>query len=135
MVTADHGEMLGDHGLQQKLGYWEESYAIPCIVRDPSRPDAHGTVVERFTENVDVMPTICDAIGLPVPAQCDGYPLTPFLAGEQPPWWRTSAHWEFDWRGDLHPRRCPVEWPWDRTLERQHLATLRTETPRLRPVR
>ena len=44
VVTADHGEMLGDHGLQQKLGYWEESYAIPCIVRDPSRPDdaRHG---------------------------------------------------------------------------------------------
>ena len=101
IVTADHGEMLGDHGLREKVGYWEQSYAIPCIVRDPSHPANHGTVVERFTENVDVMPTICEAIGVPVPAQCDGYPLTPFLAGERPPWWRSAAHWEFDWRGYL----------------------------------
>ena len=38
VVTSDHGEMLGDHGLKEKLGYWEQSYAIPCIVRDPRRP-------------------------------------------------------------------------------------------------
>ena len=127
VVTADHAEMLGDHGLRDKLGYWEQSYFIPCIVRDPSRRDMHGTVVDRFTENVDVMPTICEAIGVPVPSQCDGYPLTPFLSGERPPWWRTAAHWEFDWRGYVL-RHVPVDWPWDRTLERQHLATLRTET-------
>jgi arylsulfatase A-like enzyme len=127
LVTADHAEMLGDHGLRQKLGYWEQSYFIPCIVRDPSRAAAHGTVVDRFTENVDVMPTICDAIGVPVPSQCDGFPLTPFLAGETPRRWRTAAHWEFDWRGYLL-RQVPVEWPWDRALERAHLATLRTDS-------
>jgi arylsulfatase A-like enzyme len=127
LVTADHAEMLGDHGLRQKLGYWEQSYFIPCIVRDPSRAAAHGTVVDRFTENVDVMPTICDAIGVPVPSQCDGFPLTPFLAGETPRRWRTAAHWEFDWRGYLL-RQVTVEWPWDRALERAHLATLRTDS-------
>jgi arylsulfatase A-like enzyme len=127
VVTADHGEMLGDHGMMQKLGYWEPSYAIPCIVRDPAQPNGHGTVVERFTENVDVMPTVCEAIGVPVPAQCDGYPLTAYLRGEQPPWWRDAAHWEFDWRGYLI-QHVGHHWPWDRTLERQHLATLRDNT-------
>ncbi len=127
VVTSDHGEMLGDHGLKEKVGYWEQSYAIPCIVRDPRLPDAHGRAVGRFTENVDLMPTICDAIGVPVPAQCDGYPLTPFLRGEHPAWWRDAAHWEYDWRGYLI-RAVPGEWPWQRTLERQHLATLRTGT-------
>lgn len=73
------------------------------------------------------MPTICDAIGVPVPSQCDGYPLTPFLRGERPPTWRSSAHWEFDWR-DQVIRIVPSEWPWHRTLERQQLATLRTDT-------
>jgi arylsulfatase A-like enzyme len=127
VVTADHGEMLGDHGLIQKVGYWEQSYAIVCIVRDPTNPATHGTTVERFTENVDLMPTICDAIGVPVPVQCDGYPLTPFLRGEPPAWWRAAAHWEFDWRGYL-VGLVGDRWPWDRTLERQHLATLRTDT-------
>ncbi len=127
VVTSDHGEMLGDHGLKQKLGYWEESYAIPCIVRHPQLPAAHGTVIERFTENVDVMPTICEALSVPVPAQCDGYPLTSFLRGEQPPWWRSETHWEYDWRDRVIPY-VGHDWPWERTLERQHLAVHRTET-------
>jgi arylsulfatase A-like enzyme len=125
VVTADHGEMLGDHGLLQKVGYWESSYAILCIVRDPRHPGAFGSVVDEFTENVDVMPTICEAIGEPVPAQCDGYPLSPFLAGSPPARWRKAAHWEFDWRG-YFVGSVSHEWPWDRALERQHLAVLRT---------
>ena len=127
VITSDHGEMLGDHGLMGKLGYWEQSYAIPCIVRDPRHAGAHGTTVTAFTENVDLMPTICDAIGVEVPAQCDGYPLTPFLEGDRPRWWRSAAHWEFDWRGELI-RAVASQWPWDRTLERQNLAVLRTES-------
>lgn len=127
LVTADHGEQLGDHGLIQKGGFFEASYHVLGIVRDPRRPEGHGRVVERFTENVDVLPTLCEAMGLPVPAQCDGLPLTPFLEGAEPPWWREAAHWEFDWRGAVIPRG-PHAWPWDRRLERQNLAVLRSET-------
>jgi arylsulfatase A-like enzyme len=125
VMTSDHGEMLGDHGFKEKLGYWEQSYAIPCIVRDPRHPEAHGTVVTEFTENVDLMPTICDAIDVPVPSQCDGFPLTPFLRGDSPRQWRHAAHWEYDWRGLLIDV-VPHDWPWDRTLERQHVAVHRT---------
>jgi arylsulfatase A-like enzyme len=129
VVTADHGEMLGDHGLKEKLGYWEESYAIPCIVRIPSRVPGRveGVVVDQFTEAVDVMPTIAELLGQPVPAQCDGYPLTGFLTGEQPPRWRTSTHWEYDWRS-LMITAVAHRWPWDRALEEQHLTVTRTAT-------
>ncbi len=127
IVSSDHGEMLGDHGLKQKLGYWEESYAIPCIVRHPGHPSTHSSVVDQFTENVDVMPTICDALSVPVPAQCDGYPLTPFLRGDRPRWWRSATHWEYDWRAQVLPF-VAHEWPWERMLERQHLAVHRTDT-------
>jgi arylsulfatase A-like enzyme len=127
VVTADHGEQLGDHGLIQKLGWFEQSHHILGLVRDPRHPEAHGAVVDRFTENVDVLPTLCEAMGTEVPAQADGLPLTPLLAGEDPRWWRDAAHWEFDWRGELIGDD-PAAWPWDRRLERQHLATLRTET-------
>ncbi|HSL58874.1 MAG TPA: sulfatase-like hydrolase/transferase [Acidimicrobiales bacterium] len=125
VVTADHGEQAGDQGLKEKLGFFEASYHVLGIVRDPRNPETHGTVVDAFTENVDVVPTIAEAVGVEVPLQCDGLPLTPFLRGESPRAWRTAAHWEYDWRfvfigQGTHP------WPWDRRLERQNLATLRT---------
>ncbi len=127
IVTADHAEQLGDHGLLQKGGFFEQSYHILGLVRDPRPGAARGAVVERFTENVDVFPTLCEAMGIPVPAQCDGAPLTPFLRGEAPPWWREAAHWEWDWRDSLIPTG-PHDWPWDRRLERQNLAVTRGET-------
>jgi hypothetical protein len=66
-------------------------------------------------------------MGIDVPTQCDGVPLTPLLHGEEPPWWRDAAHWEFDWR-DTMMGAGPHQWPWDRRLERQHLAVRRTES-------
>jgi len=127
VVTADHGEQLGDHGLIEKLGFFEASFHIPAIIRDPREWRRRGGVVTDFTEAVDILPTLCEAMGLPVPLQCDGLPLTPFLEGRDPPWWRTAAHWEFDWRFSLIPLK-PFPWPWDRTLERQALAVRRSGT-------
>jgi arylsulfatase A-like enzyme len=126
IVTADHGEQMGDHGLMQKAGYFDQSYYILGLIRDPRHPAAHVSVVERFTENVDIFPTLCEAMGVPVSAQCDGLPLTPWLRGEAPPFWRQGAHWEFDWSPALIPQG-PHEWPWDRRLLDKGLAVLREE--------
>ena len=51
---------------------------------------------------VDIMPTILEAMGVAIPAQCDGQSLMPFLTtgGQVPEYWRTAVHWEFDFRGD-----------------------------------
>ena len=129
IITADHGEQLGDHGLKDKLGFFESSYHIIGIIRDPSHPQTHGQVVTEFTENVDIMPTIAESIGVPVPLQCDGLPLTDFLRGETPNRWRQAATYEFDWRHiyiDDSETSAAKNWPRDRRLERQHLAVRRT---------
>ena len=105
-------------------GYFEESYRVPAIVRAPGHAEAHGTVVHEFTENIDFFPTICEALGLAVPAQCDGMALTAFLEGHLPSWWRSAAAWEFDWRYLGLPGGA-FGWPWDRHLERNNLAVRR----------
>lgn len=100
VLTCDHGEQLGDHHLLGKIGYFDESFRIPLIVRDPSAlaDGARGRIVDAFTETIDVMPTILEWVGAPVPRPCDGVSLAPFLRGETPAGWRTEAHYEFDFR-------------------------------------
>ncbi len=101
VLTADHGDQLGDHWLVEKLGWWDESYHVPLIVVDP-RPEAdatRGTAVDAFTESVDVMPTLCTWMGAEVPLTVDGRELQPFLHdGTVPDDWRTEAHWQWDFR-------------------------------------
>ena len=127
VLTADHAELLGDHGLKEKVGYWETSQHIVSIIRDPRQSQAHGTVVRKFTENVDIMPTLCEVLDQQVPAQCDGLPLTAYIAGEEPPFWREAAHWEFDWRSTLIPV-YPNDSPWKRHLDTMSLAVRRSDT-------
>jgi arylsulfatase A-like enzyme len=100
VFTSDHGEQLGDHFLFGKCGYFDQSFHIPLIVRDPDRgaAAARGRPVDAFTENVDIMPTILDWLGREVPRQCDGASLVPFCRGERPADWRCEAHWEYDFR-------------------------------------
>lgn len=98
VFTTDHGEMMGDHHLFGKGGYFEQSYHIPLIVRDPRRPAGHGGTVDAFTEAIDIVPTILEAAGAPLPNQLDGRSLLPFLDGAPPADWRRAAHWEFDFR-------------------------------------
>lgn len=104
VFTCDHGEQLGDHHLLGKIGYCDESYRIPMVIRDPAAEanGSRGDIVERhFTETIDTMPTILEWLGLRVPRQCDGNSLLPFCHGAPPADWRSEAHYEFDFR-DLH---------------------------------
>lgn len=100
MFTCDHGEQLGDHHLLGKVAYFDESYRIPMVIRDPS-PEAdlsRGRIVDQFTETVDAMPTLLDWLGAEPPRSCDGRSLRPFLRGHKPAEWRTEVHYEFDFR-------------------------------------
>ena len=50
--------------------------------------------VDELTEDR----VLLEAVGAPIPGQCDGRSLAPFLAGAAPVAWRDEAHWEFDFR-------------------------------------
>ncbi len=101
IFTSDHGEQMGDHWLLGKCGYFEQSYHVPMIVRDPraAANATRGRSVTAFTENVDIMPTLLDWLDIEVPHACDGRSLLPFVtASGAPRAWREEAHWEFDFR-------------------------------------
>jgi arylsulfatase A-like enzyme len=129
VVSSDHGEQLGDQGLLNKAGFFESSYHIGCIVRVPHLSAAHGNVVNEFTENIDIFPTLCEVMGEAIPIQCDGMSLQSFLNNETPTRWRDAATYEWDWRNVLigiHPEHEAYKWPYDRRLEESHLTVRRS---------
>ena len=98
VFTSDHGEQMGDHWLIGKLGFFDESYAVPLIIRNPdaAAKTGRGARVDAFTESIDLMPTLLDWLGAPVPAQCDGASLLPAtLCGSLGGDWRETASWEY----------------------------------------
>jgi len=100
VFLSDHGAQLGDHHLMMPEGYFDQSYHVPLIIRLPTgRGQAPSDqVIDEFTENVDLLPTLLEIFGAPVPRQCAGRSLLPFLMGKQPENWRTETHWEADFR-------------------------------------
>ncbi len=100
IFTCDHGEMGGDHYTWGKELYFDPSFRIPLIVRDPRRAAdvTRGRQVDAFTESVDIMPTILSWLDLEIPAQCDGRSLLAFLHGRVPEHWREEVHLELDFR-------------------------------------
>ncbi|NER05137.1 MAG: sulfatase-like hydrolase/transferase, partial [Okeania sp. SIO3C4] len=107
IFTSDHGELLGDHYMFGKAGPFEGSFRIPLILAEPG---GTARTVDAFTESVDLMPTILDWLGAPVPRACDGASLLPWMRGETPATWRDGVMLEFDLRSiktqtplGLHP--------------------------------
>lgn len=76
VFTADHGEMMGSHGLMQKVVWYEESFRIPFIIRWPKKLKA-GINKTHFSVP-DVMPTFLSLLGLEerVPANVEGENLS-----------------------------------------------------------
>jgi tetratricopeptide (TPR) repeat protein len=82
VMTSDHGESLGDHGeATHGIFAYEATLRVPLVVYDPARWRA--SVVSTPVRHVDIMPTVLDALGMPIPAGLAGHTLAPLLRGEQ----------------------------------------------------
>jgi choline-sulfatase len=79
VFTADHGELLGEHGLWYKMSFLDPSARVPLIVRAPGcRP---GRVAECVS-HLDVAPTLADLAGAEIDADdLPGASLAPVMAG------------------------------------------------------
>jgi choline-sulfatase len=59
VYSADHGEMLGDHGLMAKMNFYRSSVRVPLIVRPPG--GTNGRVETKPVQAFDVAATLLDA--------------------------------------------------------------------------
>ncbi len=109
VFTSDHGENLGDHWAFAKYTYFEQTFHVPLIICDPSATadQSRGSLIEVFTESVDIMSTILDAISRVIPDECDGQSLLPFCRSEQAEHWRDETHMEFELRSPYDGEGLP----------------------------
>jgi len=85
IVTADHGESLGDHGEKTHAVFiYDATVRVPLLLRCP-RLLPRDKVYTGPVRSVDLVPTVLAALKLPGGDQTQGTDLLPALRGEAPP--------------------------------------------------
>lgn len=102
VFLADHGDFVGEYGLVRKGPELPEVLTrIPLLVTGPgivAGEDAHSAHVSI----VDLMPTLCEAVGAPIPEGVQGRSLWPLLKGEAYPEAEFASAYAEQGFGGLH---------------------------------
>lgn len=77
VLTSDHGEMMGSHGLMAKHVWYEESIGVPFCIRWPKVLPQTRTDV--LLNSVDIMPTLLSLLQLDIPQSVEGNDLSSFM--------------------------------------------------------
>jgi N-acetylglucosamine-6-sulfatase len=85
IYMGDNGFMFGEHGLIDKRVAYEPSMRVPMLVQCPALIPA-GLVVDQMIANIDIGPTIMEAMALKTPPHMDGKSFLPLLRGADTPW-------------------------------------------------
>jgi arylsulfatase A-like enzyme len=81
-ITADHGEEFWDHGsVGHGHSVYDELLHVPLVMRVPGLTQ-HKQVLDEAVGLVDVMPTVLDALGKPIPEHLVGRSILPDLRGQ-----------------------------------------------------
>lgn len=81
IFTADHGELMGDHGLWLKGPFFYDGLVnVPLMMHTP---EDNASVTEVLASSVDIYPTCCELLGVPTPRSCDGMSQAAALRGEK----------------------------------------------------
>jgi arylsulfatase A-like enzyme len=103
VFTSDHGDQMGSHQLYGKSVQYQESIRIPLLVRLPGQREARR--VRGPTSQVDLAPTLLEALGQPVPDGLHGKSRLAALRGAGP----DGVQWDEEvvvcWAGDNQPER------------------------------
>lgn len=84
VLIADHGDMMGDHGLLWKGTYtFQGCTRLPLIVAAPG--GGGGRVSQALAAQIDLLPTVLDYCGVPLPGAAQACAATPFQRGAERP--------------------------------------------------
>ena len=81
VFTSDHGDMMGSHRMAGKCTMFEESTKVPFLLRVPGELE-HGRRIAEPISQIDVLPTLLELMGQPIPEHLEGYSLAPFLRNQ-----------------------------------------------------
>lgn len=85
IFSSDHGDGYGAHQWNQKSVLYDEVTNIPLLVRLPGGKNK-GLVSDILVNNgTDLLPTLCDYAGAPIPAHCQGISLRPAFEKQETP--------------------------------------------------
>ncbi len=84
VLSSDHGELLGDHGLAYKWLMYDPVVHVPLVI---STPETRGAAKENddLVSLMDIGPTVLDLAGLPKPTRLEGQSLLPAVRGGKYP--------------------------------------------------
>ena len=82
VLSSDHGDLLGSHDAYNKDRMWEEAIRVPMIYRFPNGW-GRGETDKQVASNIDILPTLLETCGLPVPGHVQGQNLLPVIRGER----------------------------------------------------
>ena len=91
IFTSDHGDMMGDHCLHRKTYAYEGSARVPFVIKYPGSLDLPSGTFDHVVGQQDIMPTILDAAGVPIPDGCTGKSILGAIRGKP---WREFIHGE-----------------------------------------
>jgi len=84
VITSDHGEGLGDHSEQTHgIFAYNSTLQVPLIIRAQWLIPA-GALIDRRVHHIDLMPTILESVGLPVPDSSEGESLLELFSASAP---------------------------------------------------
>lgn len=87
IFTSDHGNMLGDRGRMFKTVMYEGSSHVPLIWRGPKgSAENRGRTESKIVENIDLLPSILEAVSLPVPEGLQGRSFLKLARGRDDNW-------------------------------------------------
>jgi len=79
ILTADHGEELGDHNRLGHIHYlYESSLHVPLVIVAPGHVPA-GLVVDQSVSLIDILPTVAEMVGFSVPEGIRGTSIVPLM--------------------------------------------------------